>query len=46
MNELWLAVSVFAATFPGTGMSRPAQPIRAEVIINRTAAPWESQQTR
>ncbi len=46
MKEIWLAVSVLAATVLGPELARPARPIRAEVIINRMAAPWESQQVQ
>jgi hypothetical protein len=46
MKEIWLAVSVIAATFLGAESARPGRPIRAEVIINRKAAPWESQQVQ
>ena len=46
MKEIWLAVSVLAATLPGAAFAQTPRPIRAEVIINRMAAPWESQQVQ
>jgi len=46
MKKIWLAVSVFVATISGAASAQTARPIRAEVIINRMAAPWESQQVQ
>jgi len=46
MKEIWLAVSVIAAAVLGAELARPVRAIRAEVIIDRKAAPWESQQVQ
>jgi hypothetical protein len=46
MKEIWLAAFVMASTVLGAGFTRAARPIRAEVIIDRKTAPWESQQVQ
>jgi hypothetical protein len=46
MKSLWLAVPLIATVVLNSASAQPPRPIRAEVIINRTAAPWESQQVQ
>jgi hypothetical protein len=46
MKEIWFAVSVLAAVLSAPALAQTARPMRAGVIINRTAAPWESQQVQ
>lgn len=46
MKVIWLAIPVLAAAVLGAELVRSARAIRAKVIINRNAAPWESQQVQ
>lgn len=46
MKQMWTAILACALLFSGAAIAQPSRPIRAEVIIDRRAAPWESQQVQ
>ena len=46
MKEVWLSIPVIVAALSGAASAQTARPIRAQVIINRNDATWESQQVQ
>lgn len=46
MTSTWRTILTALCTCVGVGVADGGQPIRCEVIINRGASPWESQQVQ